>query len=214
MSDDLFREVDEEVRQEQYLKLWKQYGVYIAGVVLAVVVITVAVVFWLDRQQSAREADGEALLAAISASAERPDEALDQFADLADQGSSGYRLLARFREGALLSQRGDARSAVAVYDTIAADSDHEQIYRDLAKLLAVSHGMSVMDRGEVEDRLAPLLNDDNPWRYSAREFVAMAAMSAGDSTAAREAFQVLVDDVQAPAGVRARAAELLAILTQ
>ena len=214
MSDDLFREVDEEVRQDQYLQLWKQYGVYIAGAVLAVIIITVGVVFWLDRQQSAREAEGEALLAAIAASAERPDEALDQFADLADGGSSGYRLLARFREGALLSQQGDKSSAVAIYDTIAADSGHDQIYRDLAKLLAVSHGMSVMGRGEVEDRLASLLDDDNPWRYSAREFVAMSSMAAGDTVAARELFQVLVDDAQAPAGVRARAAELLAILAQ
>ena len=85
--------------------------------------------------------------------------------------AKGYRLLARLREAALLSERGDARSAVAIYDTVAADSGHAQISRDLAKLLSVSHGMSIMDRGEVEDRLTPLVGDDNPWRYSARELV-------------------------------------------
>ncbi len=214
MSDDLFREVDEEVRQEQYLKLWKQYGVYIAGVVLAVVVITVGIVVWRDLQQSEREADGEALLAAIAASEERPDEALDRLADLAAEGTKGYRLLARLREGALLSERGDIRSAVAIYDTLAADSGQEQIYRDLAKVLAVSHGMSIMDRGEVEDRLASVVDDDNPWRYSARELVATATMAGGDTAAAREAYQALVDDARAPAGIRARAAEMLAILGQ
>ena len=214
MSDDLFREVDEEVRQEQYLKLWKQYGVYIAGVVLAVVVITVGIVVWRDLQQSEREADGEALLGAIAASEERPDEALDRLADLAAEGTKGYRLLARLREGALLSERGDIRSAVAIYDTLAADSGQEQIYRDLAKVLAVSHGMSIMDRGEVEDRLASVVDDDNPWRYSARELVATATMAGGDTAAAREAYQALVDDARAPAGIRARAAEMLAILGQ
>ncbi len=214
MSDDLFREVDEEIRQEQYLKLWKRYGVYIAGVVLAIILITVGVVVWRDMQQSEREANGEKLLAAIAVSEERQDEALDQLAALADEGTKGYRLLARLREGALLSQSGDARSAVAVYDSVAADSAHDQLYRDLAKVLAVTHGMSIMDRGEVEDRLAPVLDNDGPWRYSARELVATAVMASGDTAAAREAFQVLVDDVDAPSGVHARAAEMLAILAQ
>jgi hypothetical protein len=72
--------------------------------------------------------------------------------------------------------------------------------------------MSVMDRSEVKDRLAPLVGDNNAWRYSARELVATAEMSSGDMAAARESFQALVDDVGAPSGVRARAAEMLAIL--
>ncbi len=213
MSDDLFREVDEEVRQDQYLRLWKQYGIYIAGVVVTIILITVGVVVWRGMQRSELEANGEEMLAAIAVMEERPDEALDQLAALGNEGTKGYRLLARLREAALLSERGDARSAVALYDSVAADSGHEQIYRDLAKLLSVSHGMSVMDRSEVEDRLAPLVGDDNAWHYSARELVATAEMSSGDTAAARESFQALVDDVGAPSGVRARASEMLAILT-
>jgi len=214
VSDDLFREVDEEVRQDQYLQLWKRYGVYIAGVILAVILITVSVVVWRDLQRGELEANGEKMLAALAVIEERPDEALDQLAALGDEGTKGYRLLARLREAALLSARGDARSAVAIYDTVAADTGQEQIYRDLAKLLSVSHGMSIMDRGEVEDRLAPLVGDDNAWRYSARELVATAALASGDTAAAREAFQALVDDAGAPSGVRARGAEMLAILSQ
>lgn len=214
MSDDLFREVDEEVRQDQYLQLWKRYGVYIAGVILAVILITVSVVVWRDLQRGELEANGEKMLAALAVIEERPDEALDQLAALGDEGTKGYRLLARLREAALLSARGDARSAVAIYDTVAADTGQEQIYRDLAKLLSVSHGMSIMDRGEIEDRLAPLVGDDNAWRYSARELVATAALASGDTAAAREAFQALVDDAGAPSGVRARGAEMLAILSQ
>ena len=80
MSDDLFREVDEEVRQQQYLELWKKYGVYIAGVVVVVVLITVGFVFWRDSQQAARDASGEQLLAAINIAEEQTDQALDQFA--------------------------------------------------------------------------------------------------------------------------------------
>lgn len=213
MSDDeLFREVDEEVRQDQYLQLWKRYAPFLIGGILAIVLTTVGVVVWQKAQLSEREANGEALLAAIQASEEQPEEALDALAELGAEGTKGYRLLARMREAALLAQRGEAREAVAIYDTVSSDSKQDQIYRDLATLLAVSHGMSQMDRGEVEDRLATLVADDNAWRHSARELVATAIMASGDTAAARDAFQVLVDDLRAPVGIRARAAEILAIL--
>jgi hypothetical protein len=39
-------------------------------------------------------------------------------------------------------------------------------------------------------------------------------LASGDTAAAREAFQALVDDAGAPSGVRARGAEMLAILSQ
>lgn len=214
MSDELFREVDEEVRQEQYLKLWKAYGVYIAGVILIVILATVGFVVWRDAQLSKREANGEAMLAAIALADDQPDTAIDRYADLAEEGTKGYRMLARLREGALLSEQGDARGAVAVYDSIAADSANDDLYRDLAQILAVSHGMSIMDRAEVEERLAPINVDGNPWRFAARELIATAAMAAGDSAAARDGFQALADDVNAPVGIRGRAAEMLAVLEE
>ena len=68
--------------------------------------------------------------------------------------------------------------------------------------------------GEVEDRLASVVGDNNPWRYSARELVTTSMMASGDTAAAREAYQALVDDSHAPAGVRARSAEMLAIIGQ
>ena len=36
-ADEFIREVDEAVRQDRWLKLWKQYGIYVAGVALAVI---------------------------------------------------------------------------------------------------------------------------------------------------------------------------------
>ena len=38
LSDDsLFREVDEEVRQEQFKKLWSRYGKFVIGLVIVVI---------------------------------------------------------------------------------------------------------------------------------------------------------------------------------
>ena len=45
---DIFREVDEDIRQERYLKIWKRYGRYVAGAATLVVLTTAAYVAWRD----------------------------------------------------------------------------------------------------------------------------------------------------------------------
>jgi len=212
VSDDLFREVDEEVRQDRYIKIWKRYGIYISALVVTIILITVGVVVWRDIERSALESSSEVLISAIESSSDRQNEALEQFKIIGDEGNEGYRLLAKLREGAILSKMGDISGAVLVYDSIALDNSQDVIYRDLASVLAVSHGMSIMSLGEVEDRLASIIVEINPWRYSARELLATAIMVSGDKKRAIKEFKPLVDDTKAPAGVRARAAEMLVIL--
>ena len=212
MSDDLFREVDEEVRQDRYIKIWKRYGIYVSALVVTIILITVGVVVWRDIERSALESSSEVLISAIESSSDRQNEALEQLKIIGDEGNEGYRLLAKLREGAILSKMGDISGAVLVYDSIALDNSQDVIYRDLASVLAVSHGMSIMSLGEVEDRLASIIVEINPWRYSARELLATAIMVSGDKKRAIKEFKPLVDDTKAPAGVRARAAEMLVIL--
>ena len=212
MSDDLFREVDEEVRQDRYIKIWKRYGIYISALVVTIILITVGVVVWRDIERSALESNSEVLISAIESSSDRQNEALEQLKIIGDEGNEGYRLLAKLREGAILSKMGDISGAVLVYDSIALDNSQDEIYRDLASVLAVSHGMSIMSLGEVEDRLASIIVEINPWRYSARELLATAIMVSGDKKRAIKEFKPLVDDTKAPAGVRSRAAEMLVIL--
>jgi len=212
VSDDLFREVDEEVRQDRYIKIWKRYGIYISALVVTIILITVGVVVWRDIERSALESNSEVLISAIESSSDRQNEALEQLKIIGDEGNEGYRLLAKLREGAILSKMGDISGAVLVYDSIALDNSQDEIYRDLASVLAVSHGMSIMSLGEVEDRLASIIVEINPWRYSARELLATAIMVSGDKKRAIKEFKPLVDDTKAPAGVRSRAAEMLVIL--
>ena len=212
MSDDLFREVDEEVRQEKYIKIWKRYGIYIITLALAIILITVGIVVWRDMERTTLESNSEGLISAIDASSDRQNEALEKLQILGNQANEGYRLLAQLREGAILSKMGDIAGAIKIYDNISLDTSQDKIYRDLAIVLAVSHGISQMSLEEVEGRLASIIEETNPWRYSARELVATAIMVSGNKKRAIKEFKPLVADTKAPAGVRARAAEMLVIL--
>ena len=71
-----------------------------------------------------------------------------------------------------------------------------------------------LDKGDPEDvkkRLVPLASD-SPWRYGARELQGLLALRAKDEAQAKQIFADLAGDAAAPAGTRARAAEILAAL--
>jgi hypothetical protein len=64
----------------------------------------------------------------------------------------------------------------------------------------------------VIDRLAPMTSSGNPWRSTALELTAAARLKSGDKDGALEAYKILADDLAAPQGTRARAAEMAAAL--
>ena len=209
MSDQLFREVDEEVRQDRLQNLWKRYGIYAAIAAVAIVVGTVAFVLWQDAQKSARDADSARFLNAVVQESTAADSALLELRELGNEGTVAYRFLAKLREGRLLADQGDRAQALVIFDSISADSGLGDTYRDLARLLAVANGLDVLSQNEVEERIGSLNSPDNPFCVTAREFLALAAMQVGDNARAEELLRANLSDASAPVASRARASEIL-----
>lgn len=212
-QDSLLREIDEELRQEQYAKLWKKYGSYLIAAALALVVVVAGHQGWRTYDVKNRMEQGERFAAAQQlATSGKTAAAAEAFAALADDAGGGYELLASLRTAAALAKTGDKTGAVVIYRQLSEDSGYDPVYRDLAVILET---LLVIDDGEaaaIRSRLAPLMADDNPWRHSARELAAHAALRAGDRKAARELFTNLARDGAAPQGIRSRADEMLSIV--
>jgi len=210
---DIFREVDEDLRHERFLKLWRRFRWWIGGI--TVVIIGAAVVFVLisNAKESARQEEGIQFAAALDAFASgRSSQAVDQFIALANETSSGYGALARLRAADALLESGDTSGAVAMYDQLAGDGDVAQLYRDLAVLLAAERLVDSVSIEEINQRLAALMTTGNLWRPLAGEIVGIAAIRAGQTDVARDIFAELAADTSAPVGVQIRAQEVLSSL--
>jgi hypothetical protein len=209
---DIFREIEDELRRENLLKLWARYGKYvIAGVVLALVVAG-GWVGWRDHLTATRQAEGGRYSEALTLSRAGKDaDAAKEFAALAQHGG-GYRIPAQFEEAELLARRGDAKAAVLLYDKIADSPGIDPQFHDLAVLLSVVHSLPNGDPKTQIARLVPLTAVGNPWRPSALDLTATAKLEAGDRAGARAIYKQLADDLAAPQGLRARAAEMAAAL--
>ena len=208
---DIFREVDEEVRRERLQQLWERHS----GLIIAIAVLIVIAVGgwrgydWWETKKAAES--GTAFEAAVSlADQGKHAEAQAAFAKLAAEGSSGYRMLARFREAAEAG-RTDQAAAVKAYDALAADSG---LGRPLQDLAAVRAGLLLVDATPLADlntRLEPLTTPDRAFRHTARELLALAAWRTGDTAAAKRWFDMITTDAETPAGTRARVDVLIAL---
>ena len=102
--------------------------------------------------------------------------------------------------------------SVAVYEQLAGGSGTDPEFRDLAVLLSVMHGLPDGDPKAAVERLQPLTASGNPWRASALDLTAAAKLKSGDRDGALAIYKELADDLSAPQGLRARAAEMAAAL--
>jgi hypothetical protein len=209
---DIFREIEEELRRDNLLKLWQRYGKYLIAAVVVVLVIAGLIVAWREYQASQRQAQAARYSAALGlVRAGKDGEAKKLFDDLAGQGG-GYGVLAAFEHAQLLAKSGDHKGAASAYDRLAADSAIDAQLRDAAVLLSVMQSFAEADAKTVIERLRPLTASGSPWRASALDLTAAATLKSGDREGARKIYQQLADDLSAPQALRARAAEMAAAL--
>ncbi len=208
-ADEFIREVDEAVRQERWLTLWKRFGSYLIGAVVAILIGTAAGVGWREYQESARLDEARRFAQASELlRVDRTAEAAEAFATLAEDGRSGYAVLARLRA----AEARDADARVATLQQLAENTRVAVLYRELSALLAAQHQFEQEDGAALSARLDEFARDGSPWRHSALELKALAQIRAGDTLAARETLSALIEDTGVPANLRRRASELLTAL--
>ena len=199
---DIFHEVDEEVRRDQFKKLWDRYGIL---VVIAAFLVVAGVGGWRGYQwwQASRAAVAGAAYDA-AANLDEQDKAAEAeaaFNKVAVDGTAGYRVLARLRAAA--AER-DPTAAVAAYDAIATDSS---VSTPLQELAAIRAGLILVDTASFDEmtrRLSPLATATGTFRHTARELLALAAVRAGNVGAAKRWFDEILGDAETPRGIRQR----------
>ena len=209
---EIFREIDEELRRDNLRKLWSRYGRYIIAVVVVALVIAGGIVAWRDHQAAERRGQSTRYASALAlARGGKEADAVKVFEAIAREGG-GYAVLASFEEAALLAKSGDGEAAIATYDRIAASSELDPGLRGLAVLLSVMRTMPGGDPHSTIERLAPLTASSSSWRPTALELTALARLKSGDKSGALDLYKSLADDLTAPRGLRALAAEMAVAL--
>lgn len=209
---DFINEVEEELRKDDYNKLLKRYGPYIAAVIFAIVAGTAFMEWRQYSTDRAARATAASYNEAISAAQKgETDKAVAQLTELADVAPSGYAGLSLMQAAIAKQDVGDRAGAVQLYDR-AAEAFEQTRHKQLAQLKAAYILAGDGAYTDVIARVSPLAAKDAPYEFLARELLGVAAAQTGDDTLARQQFGYLESIPGVPPTIKERAKQSLSLM--
>ncbi len=208
-KDLLLREVDEELRRERLLRLWKRYGPAVIALAVGIVLVVAAWQGWSWYRERQLDHDSTLFERTARTVAElAPLKAAERWAQLGPTLKTGdYRLAALMREAAARARAEDFETAGRLYAQAARQADDERL-RYFARLREAVAALEAGKRDEAGALLERLAVPENPFYHGILELLAVLALDAGDLDAARTHLDAILDDPAAPPGLSQRARQL------
>ncbi len=212
-NDTFLREVDENLRRDQFQDFFKKNGKWIA---LAVVLFLGAAggwIYWEQYQAKKAAEQSEELQAVFTDIAQNKRQTVPQrVAKLEESRNDVVRGTALMTDAALSLEKNDRAAAIAKYREVVNDKGLPQLYRDAGTIRLTALEFDTIKPDEVIARLAPMTKAGNPWYGSAGEMTALALLKQGKKSQAGQMFASIAADTQVPSSIRARAVQVAGTL--
>jgi hypothetical protein len=212
-QDVFLREVDDALRQDEMLGVFKNYGRQIALVVGLGLAAFAGVLWWNNHKTSVAGEQGEQLTLALDdVDQGKIDPANKQLQTLAEGADAGPKAAAQMMRAGIALKQGKRDEALKLFAAVAADTSAPQPYRDLAEIRGVATNFDAMPPQQVIDRLKRLAVPGNPWFGSAGELVGMAYLKQNNTALAGPLFGAIAKDKDTPETLRNRVRQLAGLL--
>lgn len=213
------KEVESDLRQEKFEKLWKQYGKNITIGFVVLVGLSGAFNLWQHHQVKQRDVISQQFLNAQTLMFNKSSgDALAAMEGIAKSSHKTYATLAKFNMATILRQptgHQDLQRAADVYQEIMNDRSAEHMLRDLATVLFVGLRLETLkiDKSGLEELrqlIEKCAKDGAPYRHLALELCGMIELRMIDlhknsPAKAIEIFTKLAQDEKTPKDLRLRA---------
>ncbi|MBL0942613.1 MAG: tetratricopeptide repeat protein [Alphaproteobacteria bacterium] len=215
--DDIFHDIEDELRRDNLVKFFKNYGRYILAASAAIIIIACSILYWQHYQENARAQHADAYARALLATTQTDiTQALNELEAIGKAGS-GYASLAEFRRAALLMQSTAGATpnpenkaiAIKIYQDMAKDSKVDMKFRHLATVLLILATLDHEDPQKLLALLGTLSVGSNPWTPLASELTALLNFKMGNFKQAESLYKNLIEASQTPDSIRMRSHALL-----
>lgn len=219
MSDNFIDEIKEEIRQDQIQSIWRNYGSMIIGTIVAIVVATIAYLFWhnyqekkLTEQTLRFESQLEIMNDATKSTENGSGASKTSFQEATSDSSKGYQLLGQYLDAGQKTSLDAARELLE----LSKNTSFKPFYRDLAELQAIMRKFDDTNGNELLQDLSSFMNtsDGKPSVLLALAFELQgyAHMKLGNAAKAAEAFRQVIENKQATPSMGVRAKAMLELL--
>jgi hypothetical protein len=209
-AEDVFvREVDDELQKDQMLSIWRTWGRWIVGGLLAVIAGWGGFLYWQHSKMEAAGLQGEKYTQVMDTLDVGGTSGIDtKLAEIEKSTDGGYKAPAILVKGGVASSKNDVKAAIAAFKSVTEDPEAPQVWRDLALIRQTAAEFDTLKPETVIARLKPLAVAGNSWFGSAGEMTAMAYMRMNKPDLAGRLFADMAKTETVPETIRSRSAEM------
>ncbi|NUS99890.1 MAG: tetratricopeptide repeat protein [Sphingomonas sp.] len=212
-NDTFLREVDENLRRDQFQDFFKKNGVWIALGVVLFLAAAGGFIYWQEYRQRQAAEQSEQMHAVFTDIAKGTRQTVPQRLGKLEQSHSDIvRASAMLTDAALALDTNNRPAAIAKYRELIGDKGIAQIYRDIGTIRLTALEFDTLKPAEVVARLEPLAKPGNPWFGSAGEMTALAYLKQNRKAEAGKLFAQIAADNQVPNSIRTRAVQVAGTL--
>ena len=213
MSEEFIKEVDEDIKEEKRVKLWKKLIPYVISFSLTIILFTSGFVFWKNYTRNMNQTLGDDFTAAVDlANEDDTDAALLALDRIVDEGSDGYATIAKMKKASLLIDKGVADEGLSIYLDLERNAV-DQSFRDIATILYVLNSMDKIAPETLIKKIEPLENS-KVWQSSALELKAFIFLKNNNKKLAKETFQSILNLKTSPSSLSTRARNMVEYLKE
>ena len=212
-NDTFLREVDENLRRDQFQDFFKKNGKWIALGVVLFLAAAGGFIYWQEYRNRQAAEQSEQLHAVFTDIAKNERQTVPQrLGKLEQSHSEVVRASAILTDAALALDTNNRTAAIAKYRELANDKGLSQVYRDVGTIRLTALEFDTLKPEDVVARLEPLAKPGNPWFGSAGEMTALAYLKQGKKSEAGRLFAQVAADNQVPNSIRTRAVQVAGTL--
>lgn len=208
-TDSFIDEVNDEVRRDRLFGYIRKYGWIAALVIIAIVAGAAYNEYRKDQEQAKAQALGDAMLAALS----RNDDVAraGALADVSSETPQGAAVLAFMTAGAQ-AEAGETAAAAQTLQAVSGNADVPLIYRQVASFKSLILQSDSMDADARRAGFEALSAPGVRLRLLAEEQLALLDIETGETQAALDRFQMIMDDAEVTSGLQRRALQAMVAL--
>ncbi|MGI9392532.1 MAG: tetratricopeptide repeat protein [Parvibaculales bacterium] len=213
MNNQIFREIDSELREERLKNLWKRYGIYLIGACVAIVVTVASMQAWEGWKKKSYgkiSMEFESLLQNIEK--QDPERAIERLKKFANKSPDGYRALANWQIANLLLEQGKQGEAAQVLQMEAKNRKLPRLIRDISLLAEVSALVDSTSSEMLKNKLATMLSPTHPLRFSARDLIGQSLYREGEYQQSAELYRQILRERNAPPSLIRRSEMMLVLI--
>ena len=211
MSEEFIREVDEELQEERYAKIWRKIGPYVISLAIGIVLFTSGVVFWNNYTEKKKQKLGDDFTAAVELIKEEDfDTALIALERITDKASDGYVTIAKMKKASILIQKKQTMEGLEIYEDLEKTA-FDQSFKDMSTILFVLNAIDHKPSDILLDKIERL-TENSSWKYSALELKGFILLNDKKFAESKKTFNTIIEMGNAPTTLASRARDMVDFL--